>query len=67
MSPTRLATDGLRARVAGVWTQEKLMYLRKYAEAFMIAMAPKPASKGAWVQACRAVPLMKELAFERVE
>jgi three-Cys-motif partner protein len=41
--------DGLRARAGGVWTQEKLAYLRKYAEAFMIAMAPKR-DAGKWEQ-----------------
>jgi three-Cys-motif partner protein len=35
------ASDGLKAREAGAWTKEKLIYLRKYAEAFMKAMAPK--------------------------
>jgi three-Cys-motif partner protein len=33
--------DGLRARPGGAWTREKLVYLRKYASAFMTAMAPK--------------------------
>jgi three-Cys-motif partner protein len=41
--------DGLRARVGGSWTQDKLAYLRKYTEAFMIAMAPKRA-EGRWEQ-----------------
>jgi three-Cys-motif partner protein len=44
-----LARDGHRARVGGVWTQDKLGYMRKYAEAFMIAMAPKRAA-GKWDQ-----------------
>jgi three-Cys-motif partner protein len=34
------AKDGGRARIGGAWTQEKLVYLRKYAAAFMMAMAP---------------------------
>ena len=41
------ASDGLRAREAGAWTKEKLTYLRKYAEGFMTAMAPKRA-EGRW-------------------
>ena len=41
------ASDGLRARKAGAWTKEKLTYLRKYAEGFMKAMAPKRA-EGRW-------------------
>ncbi len=35
------ASDGLRAREAGTWTKEKFWYLRRYAEGFMKAMAPK--------------------------
>ena len=41
------ASDGLKAREAGTWTEEKLTYLRKYAEGFMTAMAPKRA-EGRW-------------------
>lgn len=41
------ASDGLKAREAGTWTKEKLTYLRKYAEGFMKAMAPKRA-EGRW-------------------
>jgi three-Cys-motif partner protein len=41
------ASDGLRARKAGHWTEEKLTYLRKYLEAFMKAMAPKRTA-GTW-------------------
>lgn len=44
---TRLAGDGLLARVSGPWTREKLTYVRKYASAFMTAMAPKRA-EGKW-------------------
>src|ERR1039458_1651177 len=42
-----LASDGLSARPARIWTREKLRYLQKYAEAFMKAMAPKR-SQGKW-------------------
>ena len=48
--------DGLRARVGGPWTQDKLSYLRKYVEAFMIAMAPKRA-EGKWEQLVYIDPL----------
>jgi three-Cys-motif partner protein len=41
------ASDGLKAREGGTWTKEKLEYLRKYAEGFMMAMAPKR-DKGLW-------------------
>src|SRR5437899_345990 len=41
----RQAADGQRARVGGVWTREKLVYLSKYAAAFMTAMAPKRAQQ----------------------
>jgi hypothetical protein len=41
------ASDGLRAREGGTWTKEKLTYLRKYAEGFMKAMAPKR-DEGLW-------------------
>lgn len=37
----RLAQDGLRARVSGSWTREKLDYVARYAAAFMKAMNPK--------------------------
>ena len=37
------------ARVSGPWTREKLSYLRKYASAFMTAMAPKK-QQGKWDQ-----------------
>jgi three-Cys-motif partner protein len=42
-----LAADGLPARRAGAWTWEKLHHLRKYATAFMTAMAPKR-DQGKW-------------------
>jgi three-Cys-motif partner protein len=41
------ASDGLKAREAGAWSKEKLTYLRKYAEGFMKAMAPKR-DEGRW-------------------
>ena len=44
-----LASDGLIARPARIWTREKLRYLQKYAQAFMTAMAPKR-SQGLWEQ-----------------
>jgi three-Cys-motif partner protein len=34
-----------RTRRGGVWTKEKLVYVRKYASAFMTAMAPKGDAK----------------------
>lgn len=37
----RLASDGLLAREAGIWTREKLTYLEKYAGAFTTAMRGK--------------------------
>ncbi len=37
----RRAQDGLRARVSGPWTREKLDYVGRYATAFMKAMNPK--------------------------
>jgi hypothetical protein len=37
----RRAEDGLRARVSGPWTREKLDYVERYAAAFMKAMNPK--------------------------
>jgi len=37
----RIAGDGLPARVSGPWTLEKLIYVAKYADAFMTAMGPK--------------------------
>lgn len=43
----RPANDGFRARVWGSWTREKLVYLRKYASAFMTAMGPKR-DEGKW-------------------
>jgi len=43
----RRASDGLRARVVGPWTQEKLAYVERYARAFMTAMAPKR-QQGRW-------------------
>lgn len=43
----RLARDGLRARVVGPWTLEKLTYVERYAQAFMTAMAPKR-QQGRW-------------------
>jgi three-Cys-motif partner protein len=39
---TLRAHDGLHAREGGFWTFEKLTYLKKYADAFMNAMRPKP-------------------------
>ena len=44
---TRGAKDGLPARVSGPWTQEKLAYVGRYAQAFMTAMAPRR-SQGRW-------------------
>jgi three-Cys-motif partner protein len=35
------ASDGLLARGGRIWTREKLTYLKKYATAFMTAMAKK--------------------------
>jgi three-Cys-motif partner protein len=43
----RRASDGLRARVVGPWTQEKLAYVERYARAFMAAMGPKR-QQGKW-------------------
>jgi len=43
----RRASDGLRARVVGPWTREKLTYVERYAKAFMTAMAPKR-DQGKW-------------------
>lgn len=43
----RRAADGLRARVVGPWTLEKLTYVERYAKAFMTAMAPKR-DQGKW-------------------
>lgn len=43
----RRASDGLRARVSGPWTRDKLAYVERYATAFMTAMAPKRAA-GKW-------------------
>jgi hypothetical protein len=37
----RKASDGLPARSGRIWTQEKLTFLKKYASAFMTAMAGK--------------------------
>jgi three-Cys-motif partner protein len=37
---TRIARDGLPARVGGPWTREKLDYVERYATAFMRAMSP---------------------------
>src|SRR5213594_3411035 len=37
----RRAQDGLRARVSGPWTRERLTYIEKSASAFMKARAPK--------------------------
>ncbi|MFI5352752.1 MAG: three-Cys-motif partner protein TcmP [Candidatus Binatales bacterium] len=44
-----LARDGLPARESGAWTRDKLTYLRKYAAAFMTAMAKKR-REGKWDQ-----------------
>ncbi len=44
---TRRAKDGLPARISGLWTQDKLTYVQKYAAAFMGAMAPKR-KEGKW-------------------
>lgn len=43
----RTASDGLRARVVGPWTLEKLTYVERYANAFMHAMGPKR-DQGKW-------------------
>src|SRR5712692_823891 len=45
----RRAQDGLPARVSGPWTQEKLLWVEKYASAFMKAMAPKR-KEGLWTE-----------------
>jgi three-Cys-motif partner protein len=42
-----IASDGLRARVLGPRTLDKLNYIQKYCQAFMSAMAPKRA-EGKW-------------------
>jgi three-Cys-motif partner protein len=39
-SKIAIATDGLRARLGGPWTEEKLYYVRRYANAFTTAMTP---------------------------
>jgi len=41
------ASDGLRARIAGPRTSEKLVYIEKYCQAFMTAMTPKR-KEGKW-------------------
>lgn len=41
------ASDGHPARLGGVWTREKLIYVSKCSGAFMVAMAPKRA-QGKW-------------------
>jgi three-Cys-motif partner protein len=41
------ALDGHRARDGGPWTRDKLVYLAKYAAAFMKAMGPKR-TQGKW-------------------
>ena len=45
----RKARDGLPARVFRPWTREKLVYLQRYASAFMTAVAPKR-KQGRWDQ-----------------
>ena len=45
----RRAHDGLPARLSGPWTREKLIYVEKYASAFMKAMAPKRRA-GKWAE-----------------
>lgn len=45
----RNARDGLPARVFRPWTREKLVYLQKYASAFMKAMVSKK-QQGKWEQ-----------------
>jgi three-Cys-motif partner protein len=45
----RVASDGLPARVSGPWTREKLIYVSKYAGAFMTSMAPKRTAQK-WVE-----------------
>lgn len=52
----RVAADGLPARVGGPWTQEKLVYVSKYAGAFMTAMAPKR-TPGQWSELVYIDPL----------
>lgn len=42
-----LASDGLPVRPGRIWTREKLTYLKRYAAAFMVAMAKKRAP-GSW-------------------
>jgi three-Cys-motif partner protein len=46
-SQYKIASDGLRARIAGPRTSDKLVYIEKYGRAFMTAMAPKRGS-GIW-------------------
>ncbi|MGH7815271.1 MAG: three-Cys-motif partner protein TcmP [Candidatus Binataceae bacterium] len=41
------SSDGLPARAGRAWSREKLIYLKKYASAFMVAMGPKR-SEGRW-------------------
>lgn len=43
------AADGLPARDAGAWTKEKLYYPKRYAAAFMVAMATKR-RQGKWAE-----------------
>ena len=43
----RIASDGLKARLGGPWTERKLYYIERYLRAFMTAMAPKRA-QGKW-------------------
>ena len=42
---SRRGSDGLPVRESGRWTEEKLVYVAKYAGAFMTAMAPKRTSR----------------------
>ncbi|PYM96625.1 MAG: hypothetical protein DME04_01360 [Candidatus Rokuibacteriota bacterium] len=50
------AQDGLRARVGGPWTREKLDYVGRYAAAFMKAMHPKRRA-GIWSELVYIDPL----------
>jgi len=51
-----LESDRLRVREGGIWTQEKLYYLRNYAQAFMTAMGAKR-DQGKWTKLIYIDPL----------
>src|SRR5258708_9279432 len=58
----RVASDGLPARVSGPWTREKLIYVSKYAGAFMTSMAPKRTAQK-WVEFVYIDPSFDRLFF----